>query len=118
MGRKSGKAGNAVKPAAPDMAEDADVATQSETVELPEPHKEPEDEESAEINEQTSWIEIELVGEDDKPIPGEPYKITLPNDKVASGTLDDKGFARVQGFKKGLCKVSFPQLDKDAWEKI
>ena len=118
MGKKSGKAGNAVKPAAPDVAEDADVAIHGETAELPEPHKEPEDEESAEENEETSWIEIEMVGEDDNPIPGEKYKITLPNGKVASGTLDDKGFARVQGFKKGSCKVCFPQLDKDAWEKI
>jgi len=59
-----------------------------------------------------------MVGEDDEPIPGEKYKITLPDDSVAEGTLDEKGAARVEGFEKGTCKVSFPKLDKEAWEKI
>lgn len=65
-----------------------------------------------------SWIEIELVGEDDVGIPGEKYKITLPDESVAEGTLDEKGFARIEGFEKGACKVCFPDIDKEAWEKI
>ena len=66
-----------------------------------------------------SWIEIELVGEDDQPIPGERYRITLPDGKtVAEGTLDDKGWARVAGFDPGSCRISFPNLDKEAWEFI
>jgi len=66
----------------------------------------------------TSRIEIELVGEDDEGIPGEKYKITLPDNSVAEGTLNEKGFARVEGLEKGTCKVCFPDLDKEAWEKI
>ena len=58
------------------------------------------------------------MGEDDEGIPGEKYKITLPDDSVAEGTLDEKGCARVEGFEKGTCKVCFPDLDKEAWEKI
>jgi type VI secretion system secreted protein VgrG len=64
----------------------------------------------------TTWIEIELVDMDDKPIPGEPYRITMPDGSVHTGTLDDKGFARVEGLEPGSVKVTFPKLDKDAWE--
>jgi type VI secretion system secreted protein VgrG len=63
-----------------------------------------------------TWIEIVLVDEQNDPIPGEPYSITLPDNTVASGTLDEKGFARVEGFDPGTCQVSFPNLDQDAWE--
>ena len=73
-------------------------------------------EDKKEEDEKKSWIEIELVGEDDEPIPGEKYRITLPDGTVAEGTLDEKGFARVEGFDKGTCKVTFPDLDKGAWE--
>ncbi len=86
------------------------------------PHKPPSEEaqrqtEEKEEEKKTSWIEIELVGEDNEPIPGEKYKITLPDDSVAEGTLDEKGFAHVEGFEKGTCKICFPDIDKDAWEK-
>ena len=62
------------------------------------------------------WIEIQLVDEDSKPVPGEAYKITLPDGTtVADGTLDDKGFARVSNIDPGNCQVTFPNLDQDAW---
>ncbi|MHC4145603.1 MAG: hypothetical protein ACYSWW_12815 [Planctomycetota bacterium] len=64
----------------------------------------------------TSWIEIELVGEDGESIPGEKYRITLPDGSVTEGTLDEKGFARVEGFEKGTCKVCLPDIDMEAWE--
>jgi type VI secretion system secreted protein VgrG len=64
-----------------------------------------------------SWIEIQLNDEDGNPIPGEPYKITLPDGTtIADGTLDNKGFARVDNIDPGTCQVTFPNLDKDAWE--
>ncbi len=134
MGKKSGKAGKAVSPAAPTKPEDADIADPGKVAEIKaeqletksgkygstkiKPFKPPTEEEKEEKKEELSWIEIEMVGEDDEPIPGEKYKITLPDDSVAEGTLDEKGFARVEGFEKGTCKVCFPDLDKEAWEKI
>jgi len=134
MGKKSGKAGKAVSPAAPTKPEDADIADPGKMAEIKaeqletksskygsekvQPFKPPTEEEKEEKKEELSWIEIELVGEDDEGIPGEKYKITLPDDSVAEGTLDEKGFARVEGFEKGTCKVCFPDLDKEAWEKI
>jgi type VI secretion system secreted protein VgrG len=75
------------------------------------------DPKSEENKKKKSWIEIELVDEDNKPVPGERYQITLPDGAtIASGTLNEKGFARVDGIDPGTCKVTFPDLDKDAWK--
>jgi type VI secretion system secreted protein VgrG len=64
-----------------------------------------------------NWIEIELLDKDNKPVPGEPYRVTLPDGQtVAEGTLDDKGVARVDGIDPGSCKVTFPQRDKRSWK--
>lgn len=64
------------------------------------------------------WIEIELVGEDDKPIPNQKYKVVLPDGTEKSGTLDQNGWARVEGDPQGEYEVSFPELDQDAWKFI
>jgi type VI secretion system secreted protein VgrG len=72
---------------------------------------------AGENREKPHWIEIELVDDRDAPIPGEPYRITLPDGTVvAAGVLDEKGFARVDGLDPGTCTVSFPRLDKDTWK--
>ena len=126
MGKKSGNAGSPVSPAAPDAAEDADIADPGKMAEIKaeqiekkegkygsvqvKPHKPDE--------EKINWIEIELVGEDDQPIPGEKYKVTLPDgETIAEGTLDDKGFARVDGIDPGNCKITFPRYDKNSWKR-
>ena len=63
------------------------------------------------------WIEIKLVDTEGNPVPGEKYKITLPDGStVAEGTLDGKGFARVDGIDPGTCKVTFPNLDQSVWK--
>ncbi|MBC7927679.1 MAG: type VI secretion system tip protein VgrG [Bryobacteraceae bacterium] len=73
--------------------------------------------EAEENKEKKSWIEIKLLDEEGNPVPGEAYKITLPDGStVADGTLDDKGFARVDNIDPGNCKVTFPNLDEEAWE--
>ena len=62
------------------------------------------------------WIEIQLNDDDGNPVPGEAYKITLPDGTtIADGTLDDKGYARVDNIDPGTCQVTFPNLDKDTW---
>ena len=45
-------------------------------------------------------------------------EITLPDGKVAQGTLDNEGFAHIGGIDPGTCQITFPDLDKEAWEKI
>jgi type VI secretion system secreted protein VgrG len=67
--------------------------------------------------EKKSWVEIKLVDEKNNPVPGEYYRITLPDGKVlATGTLDEKGFARVDGIDPGNCKVTFPNMDKSRYK--
>jgi hypothetical protein len=65
------------------------------------------------------WIEIELVGEDDMPIPWVAYKIRLPDATEAKGFLDSDGFARLDGIvQPGTCAICFPELDGEAWTFI
>ncbi len=106
----------AVPPMAPLAAAVAASAVPGKDVTYEAPsHKEPTDEEE---KEKKSWIEIELVDEEGNPVPGERYKVILPDGQtVAEGTLDEKGFARISGIDPGTCKITFPNLDKDAWEK-
>jgi len=129
---KSGKAGSPVSPAESAATEEADVANPGEVEKLKaeqretksgkygsvktQPHQPPQTQEEAE--QKRSWIEIEMVGEDGEPIPGVRYEIALPDETVVTGTLDEKGGARVEGFEPGACKVCFPELDEEAWEKL
>ncbi|MHC4474358.1 MAG: hypothetical protein ACYTEL_01850 [Planctomycetota bacterium] len=53
----------------------------------------------------------------ERPAITEPFTV-ISDRSVAEGTLDNNGFARVRGFDKGPCKVSFHELDKEAWEKL
>ena len=64
----------------------------------------------------THYIEIKLVDDDGNPVAGEPYKITLADGTtVADGTLDDKGFARVDNIDPGTCQITFPSRDQQDW---
>lgn len=63
------------------------------------------------------WIEVELVDNDGEPVAGEKYEVTLPDGSVSKGALDGSGKTRIEGFEPGQCKVSFPEIDKDAWSK-
>jgi hypothetical protein len=144
MEAKSGTGQSVVPPAAPTVPEVPDLPDPGEMAEIKAeqitnkegkygseettPHKPKESSESSsgsdesgseETTEETelSWIEIQMIGEDDKPLPGIKYKVTLPDDTVDEGTTDQDGKARVEGFEKGDCKVTFPELDSEAWEK-
>jgi hypothetical protein len=129
---KSGNRINSVAPADPDETYEADtpdpVAVSEFKAEQIEKGKgkygetpakpfKPSDDDNDDDEVETSWIEIELVDEDDNPVPGEKYEIELPDGSVASGTLDGEGFARVEGFEPGQCKISFPEYDKNDWDK-
>ena len=64
------------------------------------------------------WIEIELVDEKNQPVSGETYRIVLTDGTVAEGTLNSQGKARYDGIPPGSCRVTFPNLDKEAWERV
>lgn len=64
------------------------------------------------------WIEIELVDEEENPVPGERYCVTLPDGQtLAEGTLDSKGRARVECIDPGQCTIHFPKIDQTALER-
>ncbi len=63
------------------------------------------------------WIEIEMVDDSERPVPGERYQVELPDGFIREGTLDDNGLARLEGIEEGSCKVSFPNVDADAWKR-
>ena len=67
---------------------------------------------------QPHFIELELLDEEDQPVAGEPYEITLPDGStLASGTTDEKGRARVDNIDPGQCQIRFPRIDKSALER-
>lgn len=65
------------------------------------------------------WIEIQLLGDDDRPVPGERYTVRLPDGVLVPGCLDAHGLARLDNLKQpGLCEVCFPDLDREAWQPL
>jgi len=71
---------------------------------------------SEENQQKKHWIEIELRDDRGHAVPGERYRITLPDGTtLAEGTLDEKGRARVDGIDPGTCQVTFPDLHKTTW---
>lgn len=126
---KSIKSASVVAPAAPDAAQEAIDAdpgevssTSSEAIETspgtwtyvkmdtpsnPAGKKDPT---------KTSWIEVQLVDENGKGIAGQAFIVTAPDGCDYSGTTDEKGVGRVDGIDPGSSDITFPDLDKDAWE--
>lgn len=74
--------------------------------------------EETKLHEEKTWITIQLLGEDDMPIPGERYRITLPDGTEQEGRLDAEGIARFTDIDPGKCEVTFPNLDEEAWVPI
>jgi len=127
---KSGKAGTPVEPADPAVAEEADKADPGEvekvkaeqrktqsgkygSVKVP-PYKPPQTQE--EVEKKKNFVEIVLKDEEGQPVPGEKYQVKLPDGSVAEGTLDENGFARIDGIDPGQAEITFPELDQESWK--
>lgn len=67
--------------------------------------------------EELSWVDIELVDDENNPCPYERYELTLPNGKKRRGWLDGRGQAHVTGIPPGQCEVTFPNLDREGWRR-
>jgi hypothetical protein len=123
---KSGNAGSAVPPTDPKDPHEADKADPGETAQIKASQQQSQTGKYGSVKlkpykkdpKKKSWIEIEMLDEKKRPVPGQAFRIILSdNQSVVEGTLNEKGFYRVEGIDSGTCKITFPDLDKDAWEK-
>jgi len=80
--------------------------------------EEAEAEAAAAQEEEATWLEIELLDDEGKPVPGEQYQVALPDGTIRAGRLDADGRARIEGLDPGTCKVSFPNLDERSWKFV
>ena len=65
-----------------------------------------------------SWIEVELLDEDDLPVAGARFEIRLPDGSLRTGRLGPDGRASVEGIAPGNCGVTFPELESSTWEEV
>lgn len=123
---KSGKGGSAVAPTDPAVAQEADKADPGEVDQVKSDQFQSKSGKYGSVQtkpfksdpKKKSWIEIHMVDEAKKPVTGQPFRVTMSDgETVAEGCLDQNGLARIEGIDPGNCKVTFPRLDKDAWEK-
>lgn len=63
-----------------------------------------------------AWIEIILVDMEGNPVPGAKYRITPPGGAPVEGYLNEHGQAGLYQIDPGNCKITFPDLDREAWE--
>jgi hypothetical protein len=64
------------------------------------------------------WIEIELLYEDGTCVAGAKYLIVTPDKQEKTGVTNASGRARVDGIPvAGQCKISFPDIDGEAWKE-
>jgi hypothetical protein len=65
------------------------------------------------------FIEIELIDEDDEPVPGIAVRVSLPDGRSDGGTTDDFGLLRLESIsKEGGCRIRFPGLRPEAIEHV
>ena len=64
-----------------------------------------------------TWVEIELIDQECRPVRGVKVEVTLPDGKVTPGTLSDEGVFRVNNIDIASSKVTFPDLDGREWAR-
>ncbi len=114
----SGGSADFAEPAAPDVAEEPKPAATTRFGHNTRYSGQPQEPAESQEEQETSWIEIELVDEAGRPCPSEPFEIRTPDGKTIEGALDQKGMARVLLARPGACEICFPNLDAAAWERI
>lgn len=58
------------------------------------------------------WIEIELLDEDDNPVPNEAYKLILSTGEVRTGVLSGEGLCREDNLPFGNLEIYLPNMDE------
>lgn len=58
-----------------------------------------------------TWVAVQLVDEDNKPVPKRKFRIRFPNGVEEEHELDDNGYKYFGDLDPGECEVAFPELD-------
>lgn len=64
-----------------------------------------------------TWIEMEVVDDFGRPQPNQPFLCMLPDGRIETGTLDDRGRVRFDGIDPGTCVFTLTNLDQETWAK-
>lgn len=62
-----------------------------------------------------TWVEFQLLDEDNQPVPNVAYSIKLPDGSSMTGKLDGQGTVRFDRISAGQCQISFPAIDAKEW---
>src|SRR5207245_932048 len=65
---------------------------------------------------QATWIQVQLLDENGKPVPNAKYQVELSDGSTRSGTLNQQGSVRFEDIDPGDCQVSFPEIDANEWQ--
>ncbi len=64
-----------------------------------------------------TWVEVELLDFNCRPIKGAKVEITLPDGSTTKGVLSGEGTFKVNGIDAGTCSVTFPDIDGREWKR-
>lgn len=65
-----------------------------------------------------SWIEFQLLDKKGVPVPGEQFKVKLPDKSTREGLLDKDGKVRFEPIVAGQATISFPGFDEKEWRAL
>lgn len=64
------------------------------------------------------FIEFRLLDDNGDPVPGEPYRVRLPDKSLHTGTLDKEGKVRFEKICAGQASICFTGLDEKEWRAL
>ena len=64
------------------------------------------------------FIEFRLLDKNGLPVPGEPFRVRLPDQSLQTGTLDNQGKVRFEGICAGQATICFTGMDKKEWKPL
>lgn len=63
-------------------------------------------------------VEVQVVGEDDRPLPETAVELRKSEQEVVRGRTDTGGVARFDGMEERAYRLGLYELDQDAWEVL
>jgi hypothetical protein len=112
----SGSAVGPCPPTAPTAPAEADDDKPGKKMELEKQSFQRKKNKTKEDPKKKSWVIVGLDDEQGQPVAGEPFQLWQGDKLIRSGTLNYKGRANVKGIDPGSYDLTFPKLDKEAWE--